>query len=76
MKYRLRRGLEEVSEDTVPACYRLVKVLGTTNETNTERIHNVLISLEEQVEPAEAFRQWSVRFDDRTGARKEETRDR
>jgi len=57
MKYHQRRGgLDEGPEEDLPACYRFVSVSGTTKKTNTERIHEVLITLEEQVDSAETFR--------------------
>ncbi|KLU89729.1 hypothetical protein MAPG_08698 [Magnaporthiopsis poae ATCC 64411] len=71
MKYRKKGGPEEGSEVALPACYRLVSISGKTKKTGTERIHDVLISLREQIGPAEASRLWSVGAVDETGATNE-----
>jgi hypothetical protein len=75
MKYRERRETEGASEDALPTWYRLVSVSLTTKQTGlTERIHDVIISLEEKVGPEEVSKLWSVPAAEGTGARKETRR--
>ena len=74
MKYREGRR-SDLPENAPPAYYRLVKVLGVTKGPSTDRKHDILISLEEQIELEDASRLWSVRAGDEIFARYDEESD-
>jgi hypothetical protein len=67
MKYRRRPSTSTPREEGTPThYYRLVTVSGTIRESNGARIHEILVTLKEQVRPEDAPQSCTLRVGDGT----------